>query len=86
MGSVLIQLRIQIIEEGDGVPTRLLPVDLEIGKDEGQEKASGLARRGFESCVTAVQEQLDRITVRSREAPPDGSLASLQGLDLASEL
>jgi hypothetical protein len=86
MGSVLIQLRIQIVEEGDGVPTRLLPIDLEIGEDEGQKKASGLARRGFEGRVTAVQEQLDRVTVRSREAPPDGSLASLQGLDLACEL
>src|SRR4249920_822089 len=73
--SLLVQLRIQIVEERDGRPPRFLAQQRKARERQRQQQAARLPRRGSFAGVLTVDQQLDAVALRSRQAAAGRTLA-----------
>src|SRR4030042_2698302 len=67
---LLVQLRVEVVEQGHRGAAGLLAVDLEAGEGQGQEEAPGLPGRRPLRHVAPGEEELDRGPEGAGEAPP----------------
>jgi len=81
----MIELGVEIVEEGHRGVAGLLPVHLQSRQNEGQEEAPRLTGRRFEGGVAAVEKHHHCVAVGTGQGPPRGSLASREGTELSRE-
>src|SRR5258708_13241891 len=83
--SLLVQLRVQVVEEGHRGAARLRTVDGEGGQGQGQEEAPGLPGGGRRSRLLAIHGEPDLVPVGADQAPSRPPLLGQPFLDLPGE-